>query len=212
MGLLFLIFCISGIFNLISDAVKRDCPENTENVEDFCNRNFISILTIANKRDQTGLLETQLILNLITVIAIMFFFHFLRYQFRKINNQADDQTTTPSDYTLRVDGIPIETTDQQIKEWVENFSEENMKVEVRKINRSYQILEYIQTYKKKQTLSLRLNKAKVQAEIEQIKQELEAVDAKINAMKSEKLQYTPTAFITLKQAQRKIIRNKSLMY
>ncbi len=202
MALLLLIFAISGIYNIISDAAKRDCPDDIENAEDFCVRNYISIMTIANKRDQKGLLETQLILNLITVIIIMFFFHFLRYQFRKINAQADDETTTPSDYTLRVDGIPAATSDQKLKEWFERLHDANNPVEVKKINRAYQILEYIQTIKRKQALMLRLKKTTDQAEIERIKKDMEPIDLKIQAMKNEKLQYTQTAFVTLHKAQR----------
>ena len=62
----------SGMFNLISDIAAKNCASDIEGVAQFCVKNYISIMTIANKRDRVDLLKAQVILNLVTVILSLF--------------------------------------------------------------------------------------------------------------------------------------------
>lgn len=152
--LLLSVFLISGLFNLITNFHANDCPEEDPDsaTSSFCRQGVILKFAISNKRDHFGLLNTTLILNLSSVVVIIFFFHFLRYQFRKAETIVDSETVTPSDYALELKGVDPSMTEEAIKNWLQGFGTAKNPVEVVKVNRAYNIKTYVRLIKEKESL------------------------------------------------------------
>mmetsp|Transcript_24055 Transcript_24055/g.21071 ORF Transcript_24055/g.21071 Transcript_24055/m.21071 type:complete len:204 (-) Transcript_24055:2239-2850(-) len=119
MGLLICVLVVHGIFSMASNVAENDCPQNIEDVTQFCVDGSINNLTLANKRDNEETLRVHLILCIVTVLIIVLFFHYIRYRVRKTDIEADDQTITPSDFTVMLKGVPPETDNASIREFIE---------------------------------------------------------------------------------------------
>jgi hypothetical protein len=204
--LLTMMFVISGFYNMISSAAADDCPANDDDTtvstgkNNLCVQDFILKFSIANKKDDTGLLTGQMVLNLITVIAMGVFFQYMRFQLRKLHIDADDKTVTPSDYTIRITGLNPELSDQEIKEWIEGLNTEERPVKCIKIHRTFDVAEYVELRKKMDVLeTLRVHsfqferKNTITAEVKQTLSELER-------MRSSGLKPTDTVLITFDMA------------
>lgn len=160
-SLLSIVFVISGFFNLVSSVVENDCepasdatPETNGQTNNICVQDYVSIFTIANKKDDVALLTGQMVLNLIAVIAMGIFFQYMRYQLRKMHIAADDQTVTPGDYTIMISGKGMleEHTDAQIKTWIEDIATEEHPIKVVKVHRTFDVAQYIDLKNKKDVL------------------------------------------------------------
>ena len=183
--------------------MEGDCIDSPNYVDGkpFCTSGFISVTSIANKRDDDELLTIQVGLNLVAVVLIILFFHYIRYQLRKVAIEADDRTVTPSDYTIKVAGIPKNATDEEIKVWIQDFSTVEQPIECRKIVRAHNIKGYAENEAEKDRLRKEIKseldqnrKIVLEYEIQQLENEwkikLEGQDEK----------YTSKAFVTLTHA------------
>jgi len=117
-------------------------------------KGYIISFALSNKRDNDKLLQGQMVLNMLTVIIIMVFFHVLRYHFRKMEIQADIMTSTPSDFTIEVDNLPLKATNQEIEEWIMKFSNERQPLNIKRIVRTYDINQYIKLVNRKKELEV----------------------------------------------------------
>ena len=112
-------FITGGLFDLISNVTAGDCPPVSNIGENqYCSDDYATILTIANKRDHHSLVTAHMAFTLLTVIAIVFYFHYMRYRFRKIE-AVEDLEYTPSDYTLRIDGIKDDEDNKTLASYIQ---------------------------------------------------------------------------------------------
>jgi len=142
-GALLAILICSGMYNLISNVREGDCKEaQVETEESYCIEGYNMAFALSNKRDNKELLTGQIALNLVTVIVIIVFFQIMRFRFRKMKIAADEKTTRPSDYTVKLQGIPINATKSEIRAWLyKTFPNENL--EIVRVIRAHAINEYI---------------------------------------------------------------------
>jgi len=195
--LLVSVFFISGLFNIITNFDGNDCPaeEHEDDSDSFCRQGIILKFALSNKRDHPGLLNTTLILNMSSVVVIILFFHFLRYQFRKAETIVDAETVTPSDYTLELKGVDPSMSDEAIISWLQGFGTTKNPVEVVKINRAYNIKTYIQLIKEKELLL----KKKVKDEqnnvnTDQMCARIEEIEKSLEEVRKQKLEPTHVVF------------------
>jgi Cytosolic domain of 10TM putative phosphate transporter len=131
---------------------------------------------------------------------MMAYFHYIRFRFRQASIKADDITVTPSDYTLRIKDIPPETSSDDLKEWIKGLGNEANPIDIRKINRAYQILDYLDIKAKLPTLEAKINKANEKRKPALEKQK-EALNESLKKYKTEKdFKFTKTSFVTFKTA------------
>jgi len=195
--LLISIFLISGLFNLITNFHANDCPEEDpdSSTSSFCRQGVILKFAISNKRDHFDLLNTTLILNLSSVVAIIFFFHFLRYQFRKAETIVDSETVTPSDYTLELKGVDPSMTEEAIKNWLQGFGSAKNPVEVVKVNRAYNIKTYVRLIKEKEVLlKKKIKYDQTNVSTEQICTRIEEIERSLEDFKKQKPEPTHVVF------------------
>lgn len=180
---------------MVSNLYASDC-ENDVKKDVFCVEDYITIFTLANKKEHEDLNKTQAILGLVTVLLIMAFFHYIRLQYRKIV-AIEDIEMTPSDFTLRLDGLTSTTTDDEIRKKIESLGE---KLEVRYIFRTYKIGKYIQWIKKLDNLKHKLKHHKDNITL---KASVDKWEKKVKKAESKKLEYGATAFIMFNTSDRK---------
>jgi len=210
--MLILIFLVSGAFNLVTNIVQGDCSSyDLDNA--YCIKGYILSFTIPNKRDHKDYLKAQLCLNVATVVVIMFFFHYLRYQFRKTEIEADDRTVSPPDYTIMIEGIPPEATNEEVEQWVKALGNEEMELEVERIVRSYAINVYLQLLKKnrqliKQKNALRNKRGGFDPQNEEavknIDTQIEEIASQLQDLKKVGIKKCSILFVTFKTAMRKL--------
>lgn len=194
--LLVLLFAVSGLYNLVTNIVAGDCTVTNLT----CLGDYISIMAIQNKFNHPELIEGQLIVNLISVILMMLYFHYIRFRFRKASIKADDITITPSDYTIRLKNLPIDVSNDDLKNWILELGDDNNTLEIRKINRAFQILEYLEAKQKLTGLQNKVKKASVKNKPILGKQ-IDELNEYLKKFKAEKdFTVTKTAFVTFKTA------------
>lgn len=214
-GMLVLTMLISGIYNLVTNSISDGCAPKTlpaEIIEEvYCVQGYILSYAIPNKRGESNYLLAQAAVNLGVVVAIMFFFHYIRYRFRKTEVEADDKTITPSDYTIVIEGLPPATTNKQIVDWIKTFQTESMPLIVEKIIRPFDINEYIKLTSQRNAIlkdEEQHEKPKAHAMSASEKKKKDAqfkeIEDKLTALKQEGvLQKCPVAYVTFRTAARK---------
>ena len=208
-GLLVLLLAVSGIFSLITNASGGDCDRPID--YGYCVKGYILSYTVTNKRDDKHLLQIQLYLNLATVVLIMVFFHFMRYNLRKTIVAADDKTVTPSDYTIVMEGVPPEATESEIKQWLNDLQVSKTPLKIERIIRPYQLGSYINLV----TLHHNLNEMrkeeiseekragkKHQQKMTAIQKQLHETADKLKEIKKVGLKHCSIVYITFEKAQR----------
>jgi hypothetical protein len=199
--ILSIILATSGMFNLIANLSNENCrPEG--NADKFCTEDYISYTTIANSRDKPATLKTQIFLNFLTVVALILFVQFMRYRMRKIAIDVDDLTTTPSDYTVILEGVPTNITDRQLKDWLYKFETPENHLEIEKVIRTWEIKDFVKTEKLKTEIQQRLAQPNVKAK--EYEHQLKEIERDLRRIKR-KQALTPVAFVIFKRAQRKTI-------
>jgi len=208
-ALLGIVFLISGFFNLVSSIEAGDCPpveatmvtNGTTTVNNQCVNDFVLSLSIANKKDNPALLTAQMVLNLVVVLVMFVSFHYMRYNFRQMHIDADDTTVTPADYTVKIEGVDPELTDEQIKEWLENLPNDEMYVKVAKINRTYDIVQYVELKKKKDNLELLRRQVDCAVKQQSLQNEADQTETELQQLKDRGLKPTRTVLVTMDKAE-----------
>lgn len=192
-ALLTIMFGISGIYNLYTNYQSGDCGDvPVTSGTQYCLEDWVITFTIANKRDHIDELSVQLMLNLLTIIAIAIYFHYIRYQTRKTIIAADDETITPADYTLQLKGVPEGASEEDIKSWLENQADPEHPIKVQKVCKTYEISRYVRDLRLKQELTER--KSDPNCEKEEIEERLREVEARLEQTKKKGLRQTDIAF------------------
>jgi len=202
-GLLLFILAISGIYNLVTSSRSDDCQEESDQESKLCMQGFIGSLTIANKRYDIDSITVQLILNLASVVAVIFFFHYMRFKFRAKVIDVDNRTITPADFTIIIRGVAEDITNEKIADWIESLATKDNDLEIKKIHRSYDIKEYIKYANKKHSLVKQRDQQMYQKNLRNvqiIQNKIEQVERSIDELKKHRFIYAPVVFVTFKKA------------
>ncbi|RYX90827.1 hypothetical protein EON78_06860 [bacterium] len=198
-----IIFIISGFYNIITNLMGDSCTSLDEDTSSsFCIKNFIIAGSIAEKRDDGNFIRLQLVLNILAVFAMIFFLHYIRYKARITHIETDQKTVSPSDYTILLKKVDENSTNQEIKEWIEGFGTEEFPVKVEKVIRAYDIREYISLRVKKTELKEKKEDALDLENTKSLDEKLQKVKEKIKEYKAHGLKYTPEVFIVFTTAER----------
>jgi len=210
-NLLISMFIISGIYGIVSNVVAGDCSSQSVETEDvYCVKGYILSFTLTNKRDNEGLLIAQLALNLVSAVVVMLLLHYVRLRLRQINFKADSQAVTSSDYTVEIQNVPAEATEQDIRDWILSLEEKCGKLEIEKVVRPYAINQYIELTNEKSALKIHLaelNKALNKKNLKKkakVEEKIKEISKKIQELREPgKLKKCTLVYITFKTAQRK---------
>lgn len=96
----------SGVYNLYTNYYGTFCTENGDEEEDGCKLNWMSQLSLPNKKNNADQMEIQQYLNLLSCFLIVFLLMLFRRSQRIINAEIDQKQNSPSDYTIMVRNIP----------------------------------------------------------------------------------------------------------
>lgn len=209
--LLGIILIISGLFNLVTNKAENNCaPEDTQDSSSYCIQSFIISYTIANKRNNSYFFNIQMVLNLFTVIALFAFAQYMRYASAKTTIEIEHNVLTPADYTIQVTGIPPNTKDEEIKEWIESLGGSKHRIKCKKINRAYDIRDYIKLYQDKDGLISKFNLEHDHITRYMVEEEIQEVDKKIKNLKEKDLKLTNRVFISFEKPEdARFLINKS---
>ncbi|KAL4491266.1 hypothetical protein ABPG72_021652 [Tetrahymena utriculariae] len=159
-----MLFLTSGFFNLFTNIYYGDqCTASYQNSQavDYkytCQSNWITLLSVGNKKNETTLLQIQDILNMATVCVAVLCFQYFRYYIRKTNTITDIIDISAEDYTLLVKNIPViqNPTNGNYLEDFKIFLQQNLVEDtytsVSKINFSYNLAEWKAISKKKDAI------------------------------------------------------------
>ncbi len=196
--LLIVLLLGSGVFNLITNYLGDSCAKVADKeTKQYCVQDYIGKFTIANKRDKDEHLQTQVILNFLTILLTIIFFHYIRYQVRRTKIEADDHTVTPSDYTVRLSNLPLQIPSSEIRQWIEGMSTPSHPLKVKKVIRSYDIAEFVDLNQQKEVLHVALKREMDESHLI-IESKIEELDTKLNANK--RLNFASIAYVTLENA------------
>ena len=211
-GILLLLFLITGIYNIISNINGQDCEPTVNAEKIYCLQGYIISYAISNKKEHAELLTAQVAVNLGGVLAIILFFHFFRYQFRKVEIEAEDKTTTPSDYTVVIEGIPPTATEEEISHFFEGFGTEAMPIKIARVIKPYVMSDYIELTNKmneikQQQFELKNSESLPPSDemrLKKLDNEFQKAERKLAALKTQKPEYSSVAYVTFEIADRKI--------
>lgn len=208
-----ILLLVSGIYSLLSNVLFGDCSEDDDDPTKtyFCVKGYLISFTIANKRNHIAALAIQLGLDLIAVILLMLFFHYARYQFRTSLAEVTNRTVAPSDYTIMIDGVPINATNEEILQWVSKLATKERPLNVERIVRSYAISTYVDLVCLNnklvdQKIALSKNKPlsqKDKSKIEEIDGEIKDINEQLEQIRKDGIERHAVAFVTFKTTQRK---------
>ena len=200
--LLGLIFLISGLFNTISNGVKDGCdPNDDPNGSEYCIQDMVLTFTIANSRTSLDLLKIQMVLNLISVLAIILFFQYIYFQVRKTIVDTDEKTITPSDYTIMINGLGPQVEDPEIIDWVESLGDPRHVIKCVNLNRAYDIQDYVKHQKEKgRLLNGWWHENDSQAR-QSLVQRIDHISEELKSYKERDFNLTSTVFVSLETQQ-----------
>ena len=216
--LLIILLAVNGIYNLFTNLSQEDCdPQNQDSQESFCVIGYATISSLANKRDSDTLLTIQLFLNLISMIIILPYFHFIRYKMRKSVIEAGRRTITAADYTLKLTRIPMNVSDIEIKTWFESFSTAQFPIECLKVIRTNDIKDVLKIESKKQRMVRKYSRHKGQMQQSFLQHELTKLNGQLNdKIQSKGATFTPAVYVIFSRASmpdhlRKILKPRGVM-
>lgn len=168
------------------------------NHDDQCSKNEITNFSYFNNA-YSEIDIVFVILNIVvTVILTVFTWYFRRYH-ELTEDELDRSLLSPSDFTFMVEKIPLFEKEDDIKRFFENYSEA-IKINVRTINKAYQIGDYVYFRRKKEELSRKQAEILSDSDNKKIGQ-IEELQRKIEIMEKDfediENKFTGVAFITV---------------
>ncbi|EGR32796.1 hypothetical protein IMG5_070780 [Ichthyophthirius multifiliis] len=134
------ILITSGQYNLISNFYGRSCNKKLNmQKRNKCRADWISMFTIVNKKFQLNLGEIQDMLNFTTIIVLMIILFLFRKQQKEIDIQCDIAELTPSDYSIIIKNLPIDTKESDLFSYFQSMNINNQYVYVSEVNMIYNI-------------------------------------------------------------------------
>lgn len=212
-GILLLLFLITGIYNIVSNSYAKDCEPFVNAANIYCLQGYITSYAISNKRQHSELLTGQVAVNLGGALAVILFFHFFRYQFRKIEIEAEDKTLTPSDYTVAIDGIPPKASKEEIEHYFEGFGTEAMPIKIARIIKPFAMCEYMEMTDKLKEIKDQQHELKKHSEsltpvdelrLKRLDNEYQRTEKRLTELKDKPPEYSSIAYVTFETANRKL--------
>ncbi|CAD8118599.1 unnamed protein product [Paramecium sonneborni] len=135
--MLIVMFVTSGDYNIITNiAFGQSCQtlDKSFGIEidekTVCIFNWVTGLSLANKRDDQEFIDLQQMLNLISMLTLIFLFQYFRKEQRAFDTEIDSNTYYASDYTILLKNIPTNSEglknddfDHDLKEYLETYIE-----------------------------------------------------------------------------------------
>lgn len=153
-----------GIYNIISNSLQEACKET----DDTCSNSDINRISLSNKFNNHELYKIQCWVNFGCAVAILISLQIFRRMQRLTNRECDRGLLSPSDYSIMISHIPTnDYTEADIKKVLEDFwskipksqEEEKKGYPFKKIVLSYNIGEYIDMIRKKNSLIIKKRRA-----------------------------------------------------
>lgn len=195
-SLIFLVifFLITGIYGFVKNSLGNNCDEKYHQ----CSVNEIMQFSYFNNayKDTDS---AFVILNIVaTVVLTVFTWNFRRYH-ELTEDELDRSLLSPSDFTFMVEKIPLFEKESDIKSFFEHYSQA-FKINVLKINKAYQIGDYVYLKRKKEELSKKQAEVISKSDNKKILQ-IEELQRKIEIMEKEfeeiENKFTGVAFVTV---------------
>ena len=149
---------ISGIYNIYSNSRGTTCipPENIpqpvtrEFLETHCILNFVTRYSLLNKVTDDKSMDTQDILNLVAIIALIILMQYLRKVQKETALICDERAITASDFTAKVMNLPKEFgSDENLAETIQTWFITNgvpgKVLNVQRVNICYDVSEKLNT-------------------------------------------------------------------
>lgn len=125
-----IIFLFSGVFNIATNLKIDGCAnDDIEVYGKKCLPALWNRLSLANKSQTDEFQETQAFLNLLTIIASSIYLSYCRFVQRKTAFKCDTNIVSPSDYSIRVDGLPKDAKISEIKSFFEKSLDSNTNID-----------------------------------------------------------------------------------
>lgn len=109
-----------------------------------CAYDWINYISLANKLDNEESHDIQGYFSIVTELIIIIILMYFRKHQRRINATVDEQTNTPSDYTIIITGIPTNLQcdyTAELKNLFENYLKNGKSYKVEKVNLVFNIHE-----------------------------------------------------------------------
>lgn len=139
MAFAFLLFAVMNLFKVASNVQGKSCGATLV----ACSKDWITTPSAANY-SSFGVLEadmTERTWMFIFFLAFWLYLAGIKVYFTRLDKEIDARTDVPSDWTIRVEGLPKDESADDIKKYFErNFAADNIRV--KKISLSYHIEEY----------------------------------------------------------------------
>ncbi|KRX05998.1 hypothetical protein PPERSA_01076 [Pseudocohnilembus persalinus] len=94
-----------GSYNFFSNGYLNGCTDEQFS-QNQCERNWISIFSLPNKRFNTEFNDLQEILDLFSIVALIFMLQFFRKNQNQIAYEADNMDISQQDYSIIIKGLP----------------------------------------------------------------------------------------------------------
>lgn len=133
--ILFTIMLTSGVHNAYTFYYGSSCQDTDEEfvqrndrssgpLINQCNKNFVNLFTIANRRNEIDYLQKSDIYNFFTITTLLLILQFIRKIQKQTAIECDERQITASDFTARVINLPRDFTEaQDIDEEIRKFFE-----------------------------------------------------------------------------------------
>ncbi|CAD8053519.1 unnamed protein product [Paramecium sonneborni] len=173
--MLLIIFVTSGDYNIITniafgkscEVLKAELKGQNIDEKQFCQLNWVTQSSLANKRNGDQFIDLQQMLNLISMITLILLFQYFRKEQRTFDSEIDSQTQYASDFTILLKNIPTDPNglqngdfDEDLKNFLEQYVQTYPKlpeiVDYEQDRKQYQIQQKIPSKDLKRVVSVNL--------------------------------------------------------
>lgn len=186
-----LVFFVHGLYALITNFNSNDCANGGI---PGCDLNYATKISIINKLLHPEYINAEAWLNLVVVIAMIVAFAFHRRAIRKTTHDVEKVTISSRAYTLMVDNVGPNVTDEELKEFFENVIP-GRKTPVAVVNRSHDVGTRARDTDQIYVLVEKVRLAKTEKEKEDLYDAIEKIEQRIKAADEKGYPLAPVAFI-----------------
>ncbi|KRX11017.1 hypothetical protein PPERSA_01216 [Pseudocohnilembus persalinus] len=171
-----ILLIVTGIYNAISSAVLGDYCESDqvkedlteEEIQNFCEKNWITLFSLGNKADENNLMNISAILNLVACLIIMGLLQLFRYKQRQWQKELDEIDIAPDDYSVMVKNINFDFKLEQGQKYqtvLEEFLENNLFLDKDGKPQSSEVTNVNLCFKMDEFMKLRQNRKKIKQDL-----------------------------------------------
>ncbi|CAD8092456.1 unnamed protein product [Paramecium primaurelia] len=156
--MLIVMFVTSGDYNIITNiAFGQSCQSLDKSIgfeideKAVCIFNWVTGLSLANKREDQEFIDLQQMLNLISMLTLIILFQYFRKEQRAFDTEIDSNTYYASDYTILLKNIPTHTEglknddfDQDLKDYLEVYIERTYEKPIEVLDYEEELRQFLQ--------------------------------------------------------------------